>query len=391
MLLWLIRFFRGWVTFKVNGRFPERFLNLALKSGIGVFGAVPVNGKLTASVIISDYRFIRPVARRSGVKLRIFERHGFPFIINRHKNRWGLAVGAVLFVVISLVLQNFVWTIEVNGIDTISKTAVISSLENNGLYQGKFKHNIDLHKIERELQLEYEEIGWMSVNLLGTCAKVEIKEKTLVPENQYSSDYCNIKAARDGVILNADVRRGTLVLPVGSAVSEGQLLVGGMYENALGELHYVDADADIIAETSRKFEAKIDNHIKYYLPTAYKTRKKLTVLWGDFPVTFAPQVYPFTFYNETKRLYLGDNPVPVSISTQYITSYSEASDTLSPDKAESILNAELALYKLFSLSNVQSFSEKSAFVKTTDGYQLTAEFKCTENIAVKENLIVNPE
>ena len=389
MLLNLIRFLRGYVTFKIIGRFPERFINLALKNGIGIFDAVPQEGFLTASMIISDYRNIRNIAKRCSVRLKIIKRHGLPFITYKYRYRWGLAVGFALFLIASLVLQNFVWSVEVNGIKTLSETEIISSLENAGFKEGKFKGALDLHKIEREILLQYDEIGWMSINLIGTHAQIEIKEKALVPQKEYSSDYSNIVASSDGVILSTNISRGTSEVKIGSAVSQGQLLVSGMYENALGELHFTDAHAKVIASTNYDFTASVDEAVLYNKPASNTERAEAHILWFKFPISFSPEKPPFASYNETRQVYLYDNPIPFRINTQKLYSFEPYKITLTKKEATGRLNAELALYKLFNLKDAISIVEESEIIKINNTYNLKAKINCTEDIAVKENLVVN--
>lgn len=391
MLLQLIRFFRGFVTFKIIGSFPERFINLSLKNGIGIFDAEPKDGTLYASMVISDYRLIRPIARRSGVKLRITKRHGLPFIAYRFKARWGIAAGVALFLIISLVMQNFVWTVELNGVETLSETSLLNSLREAGFAVGKFKGSLDLHKIERQIQLEYEKIGWMSINLIGTHAEIEIKEKAMVPENEYSSEYSNIKSSADGIILSTNVRRGTAEVTVGSAVSEGQLLVSGMYENALEELHFVDADAEIIAQTSYSFTATTDERAEYFAPDAHSLRSGVSLLWFDFPLTCSPELSTSSSYTENLQAHLYNNPIPLTLHREHLYSYKQEKKNLTAEEAQGILTADLALYKLFNLSKVRSIAEKTEISKEQDTYKICTELTCTEDIAVKENLIVNSE
>lgn len=391
MLLQLIRFLRGFVTFKIIGRFPERFINLSLKSGIGIFDAKPEGGVLYASMVISDYRVIRPIARRTGVRLKIISRHGLPFVIYRHRHRWGIVVGALLFLVISIVMQNFVWTIELNGAETLSETAVLNTLCDAGFSVGKFKGSFDLHKIERKLLLEFDEIGWMSINLMGTHAEVEIKEKALVPDSEYSSNYSNIKASADGIILSTNVRRGTAEVTAGSAVSKGQLLVSGMYINALDELHFVDADAEIIAKTTYNFTATVDEATKCFMPNEKSQRSSLSFLWFDLPVSFTPEVVPFSSFTESKQLHLYENPVPLTQHTEHLCSYKQTTKNLTDKEAENILNTDLALFKLFNLNEAIIVSEESDLFKHGGTYTLSTKVICNEDIAVKENLVVNFE
>lgn len=391
MLLRLIRFFRGYVTFKIIGRFPERFINLALKNGIGIFDAVPKDGFLTASMIISDYRVIRSIARRCSVKLKITSRHGLPFITFKYRSRWGIAVGIALFIIAAMLMQNFLWTVEFNGIKTLSETEILCSLEKAGFKEGKYKGSLDLHKIEREILLEYKEIGWMSINLIGSHAEIEIKEKALVPQKEYSSDYSNIIAATDGVILSTNISRGTSMVKVGSAVSQGQLLISGTYENALGELHFVDAQAEVIASTSYNFTATADEVSVYNKLADESKRSKLSFFWFEFPVSFSPQKSPFTSYDEAKQIYLYDNPIPLVINTQKLCSFKPEQKMLSEKEIVNILNTELSLFKLFNLKDAVSIADESEIVKSHKTYTMNAELICTENIAQKENLIVNEE
>lgn len=391
MLLQIIRFFRGYVTFKIIGRFPERFINLALKNGIGIFGAVPKDSSICANMIVSDYRTVRPIARRSGVKLKVVKKHGLPFVIYRFRSRWGLGVGLLLFIIISLIMPNFVWSMELNGIKTISETKLVKSLDDAGFSIGKFKGGLDLHRIEREIQLEYKEIGWMSINLIGAHAEIEIKEKALVPEKEYSSQYSNIKASTDGIIISSNIKRGTAEVFVGSAVSEGQLLVSGMYENALGDIHFVDAEAEIIASTSYNFTATCDETADILLPDENNNRSSISFLWFDFPASFAPEKYPFSSYTESLQLYLAETPVPVLVYREHINNYLSTNISIGEEKAKNILNTEFALYKLFTLNNTRTMVEEKEVIKTSTGYQIKAKLSCTEDIALKENLIVNSE
>ena len=391
MLLKLIRFFRGYVAFTINGCFPERFVNLAMKNGVGLFNVLPDNGTLTASMYISEYRHIREIARRSSVRLKIKSRHGIPFLIHKFRHRSGLAAGAVLFIILLLFFQSFVWTIEINGVKTLSQPEIINSLKEYGFSVGKFKGGMDLHKIERELLLEYDKIGWMSINLIGSHAEVEIKEKELPPEKELPDNYSNIKADTDGVILSINARRGTTNVKAGSAVSKGQLLVSGFYENALSEIHFVDADADITASTSYSFSATEDETARFNSPFVKGKRSQLRVLWLDFPVTFFPQNSSSVLYTECQQLFINNTPVPFAVDTEYICSYIPSDIKLSEKTVKEKLTAELMLYKLFVLQTADSICEEVSISKENNVYKLIAKLNCVEDIGVKENLIVNTE
>ena len=256
---------------------------------------------------------------------------------------------------------------------------------------GKFKGNLDIQKIERAILLEYDKIGWMSINLTGSHAEVEIKEKELPPESDSAFTYSNIKASADGILLSTDIRRGTGAVKAGSAVSKGQLLVGGYYENSLGEIHFVDADADISASTCYSFSATEDESSYFYSPCVTGERCKLSLLWFSFPLTYSPEAEPSSFYTQSRQLYLDETPVPFTLHTERITSYSPSEIKLSEKTVKEKLTVELNLYKLFMLQNTDSISQTLRIDKENGVYTLTATLECVEDIGVKENLIVNNE
>ncbi len=267
----------------------------------------------------------------------------------------------------------------------------MSALKDAGFYEGKFKGTLDLHKIERELLLEFKEIGWMSINLMGTHAEIEVKEKALVPEKEYSAEYCNIVSSADGIILNENVRRGTSEVKVGSAVSKGQLLVSGMYENSLGELKFVDADAEVVAGTEYTFSASCDEAVSFCEPVRNTKRSSLSLFFADFPVTYTAEEKPFSSFIESNQVFLYDNPIPLVLNTEHLHFYEPKAVNLTNIEAENRLLTDLALYKLFHLQNTKSMAEKSEISKVKDTHTIVATLSCTEDIGVKENLVVNYE
>ena len=85
MLVNIVRYAKGWVEFKATGKFPERMLNITSRFGINLWDAHPCDGGLNASMSISDYRKIRPIARKAKVKTRITQKHGLPFFAEKYK------------------------------------------------------------------------------------------------------------------------------------------------------------------------------------------------------------------------------------------------------------------------------------------------------------------
>ncbi|MGN0452191.1 MAG: sporulation protein YqfD [Ruminococcus sp.] len=388
-MLRLIRFLRGYVVFEIIGRFPERFINLCMCSGRFVFDATPKEGGFTASLLIKDFREIRPLARRSKVKIRIKEKHGLPFIINKNRGRVGLLIGLVLFLIITQAMQSFVWTVEIHGAQTVSESIISQKLSAEGLYSGALKSKIDTWELERSIMESTEEIGWMSVNIIGTKAEVEIKEKDTKPDIPDFTAPCNIKAQRDGLILKMNVRKGRASASVGSAVMEGQLLVSSVVENALEEVFFVRADAEVIAETHRIKTFTASSCGQYKKPLKSVKRQSLIFFWAEIPFNFSSVKGEHSSRIVTEKLFLNDTSLELGTVTEYATEFGTADYEISEDALKKKLESEEMLYRLFALSDCEAVTPEKTYSKTKDGLLLTAEYTCREDIAEREELVVN--
>lgn len=380
---------RGYVVFEILGRFPERFINLCVRQGRFLFGAKPEKDSFTAALLLSDYREIRPIARRSGVRLRIKERHGVPFILSRYRLRVGILVGMVLFVIVSLALQSFVWTVELHGVTTLSESVLIEKLREGGLYEGAYKKSLDLHYLERSLMQEMEEIGWMSINVIGTKAEVEIKEKEKKPPIINADEICNVKASHDGLILRMNTKQGTAKTSVGSAVIKGQLLVSGIVENSQEEVYFVRADAEVIAETHRQMTFEASTADEFKAPTDVSKRQKLIFYWFDIPFRFSSVSGEYSSRYVTEKIYLNNTCIELGTVTEFCTEYELKNYILSEEDAKKRLCADEAMYRLFALSECEEIKKTQKIKATENGYSMTVSYTCTEDIATSEKLVVN--
>ena len=79
------RFFRwilGSVSFSAEGGFPERFINLMEKNGIPAQYLNPTPVGFTGAVRPGQYHKLRPIARKSGMRIRMKSKSGLPFVVS---------------------------------------------------------------------------------------------------------------------------------------------------------------------------------------------------------------------------------------------------------------------------------------------------------------------
>ncbi len=386
----LIRWLRGYIVFEIIGGFPERFVNLCMYRGSLVFDIKRDSSGFFASMLLTNYKKIRPIASKTTVRLRIRKRRGLPFILSRYKTRVGLIVGVCLFLIISIVMQSFLWTVEIHGVNTLSESKLIGFLYDEGLNPGSFKGNIDTHKLERRLMSRFPEIGWSSVNIIGTKAEIEIKEKAIKPEIiDYKTPH-NVKASMDGLIEKIITKEGTAMVKAGSAVVEGQLLVSSAMENSLEEIDFVHARAEVIATTSRKEVFFVPKSGIYKEPQAPIKRSSLIFCFFTFPISFQSAKGEYTSKILTDKLNYNNTTVEFGVKTEVIIPYEKKGFSLTRDVAREILKTDETLYELFALSNTKSFNVKTKLSQTDEGYFMEAEYTCKEDIAREEIFVVNP-
>ena len=247
MLLGIIRFFKGTVSFRAQGRSPERLLNLTAQRGVLLWNVRPSPQGLEGEVAARDYRRIRPLARKAAVRTTVLKKSGFPFLAAAYRGRAGLAVGAALGAALLVFLSQFLWTIDVVGQEHVSEARLRTLLAESGVKTGALCRGVDAGQVKRDILLKVEDISWLSVNIVGCHANVEIKEKTRKPENDGDTP-CNLKAKEDGVITKITVGEGVTEVKKGSGVAKGDLLVSGVSAAREGTVRYLHAEGEIMAD-----------------------------------------------------------------------------------------------------------------------------------------------
>ena len=392
MLVGIVRWFRGYVSFTAKGRFPERLLNLAAVRGVNISKPRPVEGGVSGIMSVSDYRRVRPLARKARVRLRVTRRSGLPFILREYRGRLGLPVGAALGAVVIGVLSQFLWSYRVLGADSLSEQQIRSVLAENGVSVGAYLGGMDVEPIERRILRELDGITWVSVNIMGCTADVEVRQKARKPEIQ-SMEPCNIVASADGVITKLKVREGFAAVKEGSGVAEGELIVSGFNPTKQGGVRYMHADADIYADVISKRELKIPKHFNYYSLTENKTdRSRLRFLWFELPVSLSFGSYPYRALTVRDRsLVLNGTVLPVGTSVETSRELKLTDAVTDGETAREIFRGDELLYEAFSRPDSRPVSRSLTVSESGDGF--TCEFDCVfnENIARTSDFSVTEE
>lgn len=384
MLLNVIRFMRGYVDIAVSGRFPERFINITSRNGVRIWDVRRGEDTVTASMYMSDCRRIRRLARSSGVSLNVRGRHGLPVLAARYRDRLGLVIGGFVFILTVFMMSQFIWSIDVTGLESISESELRSALSDHGLYIGAFKPAIDPQSVSRAVMLDNGKVGWMAVNITGSYASVEVKEEASAPEVNDDTP-CNVKASRDGVILDIAAKEGDVLLKEGSGVVKGQLLISGVMDDLMGGVRLVHADAVIHAATAYAVEFSVPESAAVTLPTGELGERRTLSLFGlNIPLTgYSAGARADAVRDRLEKLRVLDTDLPVGIVAERVAGMSEKQISYDNNSAEELLVKQAQLYEAFTLSRC-TVSGRSYDLSREDGvYTLSVIYDCVEDIAVQ--------
>ena len=177
----------------------ERILNLCLKCGFVYkdFRLGPGGLNLECSMYTGE--LLMQACAERGISLRVIEKYGLPDILCRYKRRVGVLVGLILAAAIVFVSEQFVWDIRITGCEKTTESAVIFQLGEQNFRIGSYIPGLDIDVIENQLLINSDDIAWISINIKGSVAYVEIREKIKKPEPKRNAP-ANLIAARDGQI-----------------------------------------------------------------------------------------------------------------------------------------------------------------------------------------------
>ena len=383
MLLKFFRYIKGYVGFTASGKFPERFLNAAAVNKLNLWDAYPSKGKITAKMAASDYKRARPIAKRAGLKLKINDKRGFPFFVKKHTSRIGLPIGAMLGTVLLIVLSQFIWTVDITGAKTVSDSKIREVLAENGVYPGSFKWTIDVLDSQRAVQMELDELSWVSINNLGCKSTADVREKSEKSEVPKSQSPCNIKADSDGVITKIIAENGFSAVEEGSGVKQGDLLVSGVLPTGQDSIRFVRAEAEVYADVNSKIELKIPKHYDYYSVNENKTnRNELNFLWLNIPASLNFTVYPQSVSTQNRvNLAANGNALPLGITTQTTRELHNTSVTLNREKTQQAFEKAMLLYEVFENPSATVKSRDIKITEDESAYSLTCGYTFNRNIA----------
>ena len=262
----------------VTGEQVLRFVNLCRNNGIELRHLIRKENAIQMEIDAKNFKKLRPLVRKTHVKIHILNRQGPAFFFYRHKRRWWFLLGAAVCTGIIYVMSLFVWQIDIDGNSKYTDELILQALAQMDVKAGCRKSEIDLPGIEEKLRIMYNEITWVSASITGTKLQINMREGELKTADDLKDMPTNLVTAEDALITNLVVRRGTAAVRYGDEVKKGDVLIEGKVyiyneDETLKKVDYLTADGDIEGRYQQIYEKNYqrEHAVRDYDGKSWKT------------------------------------------------------------------------------------------------------------------------
>ncbi len=207
---------------------------------------------------LSEISVVKSVFKSEGIEILKEKYFGIPSIVKKYKKRPGVYAGVFILLFSLLVSRMFIWQINIKGNENVSRESTIELLREHGIYVGAFAPALNLREIYNRILIDNKDFCWISVNIRGTVANVEVRE-SLTPQKLTPNEgsYANIVAEYDGEITLVEAYAGQSLVKFGDYVRAGELLVSGIYEDKMGNTVAKYARGHVFARIEKDFYIEI--------------------------------------------------------------------------------------------------------------------------------------
>lgn len=383
-MLNILRWVLGVVTFDIKGTFAERFLNLCGQKGLKLWSLFGTQGNLTGKTYPGHYKKMRPLAKRTGVRIRVQHKSGLPFALHHFRGRIGFFTGAALFCVCLYFASTLVWQIDVVGNEITPTQQIVSSLEELGLKNGVNVKNMNLKATGEQLMLKCENLAGVAISYKGSVVMVKVSERT-VNKSDGAPGTQNLVASKAGVVVSITPTKGHAVVKAGDAVSQGQLLITGIFDNYYGKTIVKEAQGEVLAYTEEEYTFFVENQTSIMVPLG-KERTKLTLdVFGMKLPLFLPPKTPTKVHTQYSQLQIGNTKFPLGVYVQTMQKISFENHVRTDGEIDAQIQSTVQEYITHHKkqdANWQLLSREQAGEKT----QVSVLICAKENIATPLNL-----
>ena len=334
------------------------------------------------------------LAEAQGISVTVTAEGGLPLYTRCLWRRPGLWVGVLVVVALMILSSRFVWDVRVTGNTAVSEREVEETLRACGFGVGSYLGNFKADRIENRVLMQNRDIAWISVNMRGTVAHVEIREAVHTPPQEDSTP-ANLIADIGGQIIRVEPLRGNVTVAAGEWVDKGDLLIGGVYGSETSGIRYTHAAGRVYARVVEEILIEIP---LTYEKKVYDTRKdavfcEKSLIFFEKNIKFSKKTGNMgESCDIIKRVYVPfaqfEKDLPVSWVTEWYIPYQTVTATRTYAEAEELAYFQLSQRILSIPGGAEVLSKTITTTHGEDKYILSCTLECIRDIAKEQTVEV---
>lgn len=310
---------------------------------------------------------------------------GLFYFLKRKIKKPGLVAG-LLLASLTVIYQNFaVWDITISGNRRIGDNEIISTLEKAGIKIGKNYDRHNLSAVCNRFILLDDRFSWISVNMSGNVAFVEVKERSKKNNDSEAPSESGFIASCDCIIERPEVIRGTSLVKHGDIVEKGHMLISPVSLGNDGNEYITGAQGKVFAKTYEQFTVMIPYEATSAELTG-ETEAGYTLsflgLQMNFENPFGKQRGNYLCIKKSQRVKLSEEAVlPIKRNITEKRAYREKQLRYSKEEAEDI--AYQTMYQKISrdLYDGEILSTEFNAYENEESFILCCTVECIRNVA----------
>ena len=362
----------------------EEVLNLCMYHGIPYLDGGSDELHLRLCLRSAQARRLCRLMDAKKMRYTIEKRGGVPLLFVRLLCRPGLIAGVLCAICIIAASECFVFDVRVSGNSTLTASEVKQMLAQQGFGLGSFIPGVDTDRLENRVMLASDKIAWMSVNIKGNVANVELIEQRL-PAPAETLLPAHVVAGRSGEIVMVELYRGNVLVAAGQQVKKGELLIAGVYDSPTHGFRFTRAAGKVFARTVLEFSVHVPYEYEEKVYTGEILEKK-SLIFFSFPI----KVFQSTgnWGTVCDKIDIVDNYSPVAgvqlplyLHTERYMPYEMQTKRRDADAALTLAHRQLSEQIAHTLSDGEMLAKQIRTEIGEDGVTLYATVSCIFNIA----------
>lgn len=346
------------------------------------------SGSLLILISYKSFDKYKIAFNKYGIKYVLLKERGLLSVFWKNKARIGLLLGALVLILGVYFSSKIVWRVEIDGNCRLSEAEVLSILDKSGFRIGSFIPKINYNRIQNEILNNCEDISWVSLNISGNIAKVEIRE-TLHGKDATDETYSNIVASADGQILDIKASNGKKVVNAYTTVKKGDLLISGVIDSQSEGVRYCRAQGEVLAYVNKTIKIEIPKieTKKIYTGKVY-TRKNVKIFSKDLNFSINYNKYNKNCDKIENKEYIklfGKITLPIEVQTTSYYEYEFKEVTYGNEEMVSMAFSQLE--KQLKHESVVAKNVKTSYSEGV--FLLVCQLTCIENIAQEVKININ--